>query len=65
MRRRVVITGLGTVNACGNDVETSWNALVAGQSGVDRIQRFDAEVLEMPCRIAAELKGFEATDFVE
>lgn len=65
MGRRVVITGLGTVNACGNDVATSWNALVEGQSGVDRIQRFDAEVLEMPCQIAAELKGFEATDFVE
>ncbi len=59
MTRRVVITGLGTVNACGNDVETSWQAVIAGRSGVRRITRFDPEILDMPCRIAAELKDFD------
>ena len=65
MTRRVVITGLGTLNACGNDVETSWKALLAGQSGIGRITRFDAEGLEMPCLIAGELKGFVPTDWVQ
>ncbi len=65
MTRRVVITGLGTVNACGNDVETSWKALLEGRSGVDLITRFDAEGLDMPCLIAGELKNFEPTDYVE
>ena len=65
MTRRVVVTGLGTLNACGNDVETSWKALLAGQSGIGRITRFDAEGLEMPCLIAGELKGFEPTAWVQ
>jgi len=39
--RRVVITGLGTVNALGNDVETSFHRMLEGQSGVSRITRFD------------------------
>src|SRR5262245_39115495 len=65
MRRRVVVTGLGTVNPCGNDVESSWAALLAGKSGVARITRFDAVGLEMPCQVAAELKGFKPEDWVE
>ncbi|MDJ0973578.1 MAG: beta-ketoacyl-ACP synthase II [Planctomycetota bacterium] len=65
MTRRVVVTGLGTVNACGNDVDTSWNALLAGESGIGRITRFNAELLEMPCLIAGELKGWNATDWVQ
>ena len=65
MTRRVVITGLGTVNACGNDVKTSWDAVVAGKSGVGRITRFDPERLEMPCLIAAELKGFDPLDYFQ
>ncbi len=65
MPRRVVITGLGTVNACGNDVKSSWDAVVSGQSGVARITRFDPELLEMPCLIAAELKGFDPLDYFQ
>lgn len=65
MTRRVVVTGLGTVNACGNDVETSWQAVLAGQSGITRISRFDAELLGMPCLIAGELKDWDATRYVE
>ncbi len=65
MRRRVVITGLGTLNACGNDAETAWKAIVEGKSGVGRITRYDAKSMEYPCLVAGEVKGFRAEDWVE
>ena len=55
--RRVVITGLGAVTPIGNDVPSMWESAVAGRSGVDTIQAFDAS--EFPVRIAAEVKGFD------
>lgn len=55
---RVVITGLGLVTPLGNDVESNWDALVHGRSGVGPISRFDASAL--PVRIAAEVKNFDA-----
>ena len=64
MRRRVVITGLGTVNPCGLSVKESWGRVIRGESGIARISRFDAVGMEMPCLIAGELKGFEPTDYV-
>jgi 3-oxoacyl-[acyl-carrier-protein] synthase II len=54
---KVVITGLGLITPVGNDVETTWEALKAGRSGVGPITRFDAS--DFPTRIAAEVKGFE------
>ncbi|MEO6711230.1 MAG: beta-ketoacyl synthase N-terminal-like domain-containing protein, partial [Planctomycetota bacterium] len=39
--RRVVITGLGTINALGNDVETSWRRMLAGENGVGNLTSFD------------------------
>ncbi len=56
MEKSVVITGLGCVSPLGNDVETTWAQLVAGQSGVDLITRFDAK--DFKTKIAAEVKGF-------
>ena len=56
MRKRVVVTGLGAVTPVGNDVETTWEALVAGQSGVGPVTNFDASDLDV--RIAAEVKDF-------
>ncbi len=56
MEQSVVITGLGCVSPLGNDVETTWAQLVAGQSGVDLITRFDAN--DFKTKIAAEVKGF-------
>ena len=53
--RRVVITGIGAVTPLGNDLRTTWNRLLAGESGVDWIQAFDAS--EFPVQIAAEVKG--------
>ncbi|KAB8142081.1 beta-ketoacyl-ACP synthase II [Chloroflexia bacterium SDU3-3] len=55
--RRVVITGLGAITPVGNDVPTLWKALMAGESGVGPITRFDAS--EYPVRIAGEIKNFK------
>src|SRR5438477_6407409 len=57
--RRVAVTGLGAVTPLGLDAPSTWRAAVAGESGVDFIQAFDAS--EYPVRIAAEVKGFEPT----
>src|SRR6266581_887380 len=56
-RRRVVITGMGAVSPLGNDVETSWENLVAGKSGAAGITHFDAT--GYPVRFACELKDFD------
>jgi 3-oxoacyl-[acyl-carrier-protein] synthase II len=57
-----VITGIGAVTPLGNDVPTSWRRLVAGESGVGPITLFDAS--ELPTRIAAEVKGFDAEELL-
>src|ERR671936_97295 len=57
--RRVVVTGLGAVTPLGNDARTTWDAAVAGRSGIDFIRSFDAS--GFPVRIAAEVKDFEPT----
>jgi 3-oxoacyl-[acyl-carrier-protein] synthase II len=53
---RVVVTGLGVVSCVGTDTGTFWDALVAGRSGIDRIQSFDPSALST--RIAGEVRGF-------
>ena len=65
MHRRVVITGLGTLNACGNDAESTWASLVEGRSGIAHITRFDAKGMEFPCLVAGEVKGFDPEAWVE
>lgn len=55
--RRVAITGLGAVTPVGNDASSSWDALVAGKSGVGYITNFDAETF--PVKIAGTVKGFD------
>lgn len=59
---RLVITGMGAVTPIGIGVENYWNNLVAGKCGVERITRFDTE--ELPVKIAAEVKGFEAEKYM-
>ncbi len=54
--RRVVITGLGVVSPIGQDVDSFWQALVAGQCGVDKITAFDAS--QFSTQIAGEVKDF-------
>ncbi len=60
---RIVVTGMGVVSPLGLDVPSLWEALKAGKSGVDRITSFDAGDFET--RIAAEVKGFKPTDYLE
>lgn len=62
-KRRVVVTGVGLVTPLGTGVEKGWAAILRGESGVDRITRFDASGL--PCQIAAEVKDFNAEDYIE
>lgn len=61
MKNRVVVTGVGLVSAVGLDTETTWNNILAGQSGVDRITRFDTA--DFPTKIAAEVKDFDPLRF--
>jgi hypothetical protein len=56
--KRVAITGIGLVTPVGNDVASTWDALLAGRSGGAPIAGFDAS--GFPVRIAAEVKGFDA-----
>jgi 3-oxoacyl-[acyl-carrier-protein] synthase II len=57
--RRVAVTGLGAVTPLGNDARASWDAAVAGRSGIDWIRSFDAN--GFPVRVAAEVKDFDPT----
>jgi len=61
-RRRVVVTGLGCVSPVGNTVDATWANLLAGQSGVGLITKFDASTFS--CKIAAEVKGFDVEAYM-
>ena len=63
MRRRVVITGLGAITPVGNDVQSAWQAIVDGRSGIDRITAFDPS--DMKTQIAAEIKDFDPTQYMD
>ena len=52
--RRVVVTGLGTINPLGKNVEDSWDSLIRSKSGIDKISTFD--VNDYPCQIAGSIK---------
>jgi 3-oxoacyl-[acyl-carrier-protein] synthase II len=55
--RRVVITGIGAVTPVGNDARTTWESALAGRSGIDHIEAFDASAA--PVTIAGEVKDFD------
>ena len=61
--RRVVVTGLGAVTPLGVDVRSTWDAVLAGTSGVGPITRFDAK--DFSTTIAAEVKGFDPERFID
>src|SRR3990172_7506522 len=63
MAMRVVVTGVGLVCAVGLNTEESWKAILAGQSGVAPISRFDTAAYA--CRISAEAKGFDPLRYIE
>ena len=61
--RRVVITGLGTICPNGNDVSSSWESIVNGQSGVELIQKFDTS--EFTTKFGATVKDFDKNENID
>ena len=64
-KRRVVVTGLGIVSPVGSKLETAWDNIKAGRSGINRISSdlFDASAFSV--RIAGNVKGFNADDYIK
>ena len=62
-RRRVVVSGIGMVTPLGNDPDTTWDNLLAGESGAGPITQFDAS--DYPVTFACELKNFDPTRWIE
>jgi 3-oxoacyl-[acyl-carrier-protein] synthase II len=62
-RKRVVVTGLGLITPLGIGVETSWQNLLSGKSGIRRITSFDASAF--PTQIAGEVDSFNPEDYIE
>src|SRR5438270_11281293 len=63
MKRRVVVTGLGAITPVGNDVATTWRAIVDGKPGAAAITKFDAS--KFPVRFACEVKGFDPLQYMD
>ncbi|HET7707863.1 MAG TPA: beta-ketoacyl-ACP synthase II [Thermoanaerobaculia bacterium] len=62
-RRRVVVTGIGMISPLGVGNEPNWKGLIEGRSGIGPITKFDASAYA--CRIAGEVKGFNAEEWIE
>jgi len=62
VKRRVVVTGLGAVSPLGIGVSETWKRIIAGESGITRITKFDAS--NLPSQIAGEVKGFKPEEFM-
>lgn len=60
---RIVVTGIGMINALGLDKDSSFNAICEGKSGVDKISLFDAS--DFPVQIAAEVKNFDPAQYID
>ena len=61
-KRRVVVTGLGLISPVGNSVDSSWEALCNGRSGIGKITEMDVSAL--PTQIAGEIRDFDITDYI-
>lgn len=61
-KRRVVVTGMGMLSPVGNTVESSWKALLAGQSGIVNIEHFDTT--NFSTRFAGLVKGFDCEQYM-
>lgn len=62
-KRRVVVTGLGTINALGHNVEESWQAIVDGKCGINEITSYDSSLTKV--KLAAEVKNFDAANYLD
>jgi len=60
---RVVVTGLGAVTSLGHNVPDFWAALLAGRSGIHRIERFD--ITDYPCKVGAEVRNWDPAQFMD
>ncbi|WP_110955553.1 beta-ketoacyl-ACP synthase II [Anaerosinus massiliensis] len=63
MKKRVVITGMGAITSLGFDINTVWQSIKTGKSGISLIERID--VSDLPTKVAAEIKDFNPIDFIE
>lgn len=63
MDKRVVVTGVGVISPVGNTIDTFWDSLINGVSGVDYITQFDTS--EFPVKIAAEVKNFDPEQYID
>ena len=61
--KRIVVTGIGAITPIGNTLDAYWDSLVNGVSGADMITQFD--VAKFKTRFACEIKGFDATEFMD
>lgn len=62
-KKRVVITGMGVLSPVGSGVEKFWNALLAGKSGIHRIDRFDPA--DYPCQICGDVRDYNPADYFD
>jgi 3-oxoacyl-[acyl-carrier-protein] synthase II len=62
-RHRVVITGLGSITSLGNNVDTFWENLLKGKSGIQRIRGFDTS--EVTCQVGGEVEGFDPAKYMD
>ncbi|TVU12200.1 hypothetical protein EJB05_45833, partial [Eragrostis curvula] len=62
-KKRVVITGMGLVSVFGNDVDTYYDRLLSGESGIGLIDRFDAS--KFPTRFAGQIRGFSSEGYID
>ncbi|AGB19098.1 beta-ketoacyl-ACP synthase II [Thermoanaerobacterium thermosaccharolyticum] len=60
---RVVITGIGAITPIGNSIDELWDSLINGRSGIYKVTRFD--VSSYPTKLAAEVKDFEPTEYID
>jgi len=65
MSNRVAVTGIGMITAAGKNAETTWEKVLAGDTAIDTITRFDAAGLNFKVSLAAEIKDFDPEPFVE
>lgn len=63
MKRRVVVTGLGAVTPLGNNVQTTWENILKGKSGIGPLTRLNSE--DYPAKVAAEVKDFSISEYVD
>lgn len=63
MKKRVVITGLGVISALGNNIDTFWNSIKEGKCGISTVSKID--VSNMNCKVAAEIKDFDVSQFID